>query len=436
MGIKKIISGLFSLIIVFICLVMLVSILDYFNIIELPENLSLQNKLSKNKTIIEVPIYGTEEVAVVETTDEQIVYGDIQENIETEEKNIVVETKDEQEYDYESLYDQEYLDKLKNGTGNDNQLVEQTDVEQSMIEQSVVEESTINVSDSKRFYYSQLDDISKVVYDSLFAHKDDLRTGTYSIDFDMQFDDLLHTPSGSGELTDSFHLAINALTFDNPELFFINISKMYLLTETTTYNDGKTEYRVKVGSNNNMSYLNNQFYNLESVNIAVDNMKSVRSNVIAQAKTKGSLKEQIRFVHNYLVDNITYDQSLSGDNIYNVYGALGNGVAVCEGYARALKYILDEMNIPCIIVCGTAVNPNGDIENHAWNYVRLENRWYAVDPTWDDPIIVGGGELNDESRYSYFLVGRSKLFNDHTEDGYIVGDFKAFEYPTLNLADF
>ena len=66
----------------------------------------------------------------------------------------------------------------------------------------------------------------------------------------------------------------------------------------------------------------------------------------------------------------------------------------------------------------------------------MENRWYAIDVTWDDPIILGGGTLTKEVRYSYFLVGRSKLFEDHTEDGFIVGETYAFKYPTLNLTDF
>lgn len=429
MRLKKLISGIVSLIIVFICFLMLICILEFFNIVELPEDLSIQNKLVGNKTSLENPIQDIVEVSYLETTDKQIIDGEVEENIETKDKNIVVQTKEEQEYDYESLYDQEYLDKIKNGSTEQNE-------NQSDVEQNLVQEQQVDVSDSKRFYYNQLDDVSKKVYDSLFAQKEKLRTGTHSIDFDLEFDDLLHTSNGSAQLTDSFQLAINALTFDNPELFFINISKMYLLTETTKYTDGKEEFRVTVGSNNNVSYLNNQFHNLESVNTAVENIETIRSNIIAQAKSKGNVKEQIKFVHNYLVDNVTYDQSLNGDNIYNVYGALGNGVSVCEGYARALKYILDEMNIPCIIVCGTAINPNGELENHAWNYVRLENRWYAVDATWDDPIIIGGGELNDESRYSYFLVGRAKLFDDHTEDGFIVGDQYSFKYPTLSLADY
>ena len=57
-------------------------------------------------------------------------------------------------------------------------------------------------------------------------------------------------------------------------------------------------------------------------------------------------------VHDYLVNNVEYDTSISQSNIYDIYGALVNNVAVCEGYARAFKYIMDEMNIPCVLVIG------------------------------------------------------------------------------------
>ena len=434
MGIKKVVSGLISFIIVCICFLMFVCILEFFEIVELPENISVVKYLYSDKNVIQEPsIYQLSYQFDSNTVDETI------EKVDEQIKNIVVYQKEEAVYDYESLYDEEYLAKLK---GNESGTVssQMSAVETAAVVESGVAvnntSSNIEVTDAKRFYYSQLPEISKIMYDRLFAHKDDLRNGIYTVEFGLDFDELLHSENGSEELSDNFQLAINALTFDNPELFFLKINKIYLLTEITTYSDNRVEYRVKIGSNNNVSYLNSQFYNLESVNEIVGEIEKIRADIISNAKSKGAVKEQIRFVHDYLVDTIAYDKSLNKDNIYNVYGALGNKLAVCEGYARAFKYIMDEMNIPCIIVCGTAINPSGEIENHAWNYVKVENRWYAIDVTWDDPIILGGGTLTKEVRYSYFLVGRSKLFEDHTEDGFIVGETYAFKYPTLNLTDF
>ena len=144
----------------------------------------------------------------------------------------------------------------------------------------------------------------------------------------------------------------------------------------------------------------------------------------------------MKVVHDYLVDNISYDSSISKSNIYNIYGALINKECVCEGYARAYKYILDELNIPCILVIGTATNGEGNTENHAWNYVKLNNSWYAVDTTWDDPIIIGGGILNKKSKYRYFLKGKETMDQDHITSGQFTENGKEFAYPNLSETDF
>ena len=89
-------------------------------------------------------------------------------------------------------------------------------------------------------------------------------------------------------------------------------------------------------------------------------------------------------VHDYLIDNIDYDTTLAKKNIYDIYGALVQKSCVCEGYAKAFKYLIDQMEIPCVMVIGQATNTNGQTENHAWNYVQIENNWYAIDCTWDD----------------------------------------------------
>ena len=137
-------------------------------------------------------------------------------------------------------------------------------------------------------------------------------------------------------------------------------------------------------------------------------------------------------VHDYLVDNIEYDTTISRNNIYDVYGALVNRIAVCEGYARSFKYILDEMGIPCVLVIGTGTNSQGETERHAWNYVELEGNWYAVDCTWDDPIIIGGGGQTLSSRYKYFLKGANEFNADHIASGYFTPKGKEFSYPDLS----
>ena len=285
---------------------------------------------------------------------------------------------------------------------------------------------------TNNFYYEQLDEYGKKIYDKLYENIEQLKTGTYEADFGKEFNDLLHEETGKDVLNNSFQLAINALTFDNPDLFYIDVTKMYLLTEITTRAFSKT-YKVKIGGNGN-SYLAEEFSDENYVNTAIRNIEEIKRDIISNTHNKDEI-EKIKIVHDYLVDNIEYDLG-AGSNIYNIYGALIDKKAVCEGYARAFKYILDDLGIHTIIACGIAKNSAGVTESHAWNYVQLEDgTWYAIDVTWDDPVIIGTGRVDESVKYQYFLRGANKFFEDHFEDGNIVAE-SGFIYPSLSVLDY
>ncbi len=290
-------------------------------------------------------------------------------------------------------------------------------------------ENFINV---ENYYYEQLDYYGRFIYEGLYNNLDKLKTGTFTINYDKAFNDLLNEENGEDTLKNSFQLAINALTFDNPDLFYIDVTKMYLLMEKTTRAFSKT-YKVSIGAGEEGSYLSEQFSSEEAVNDAINSIEQIKNEIVSSCEDQ-STKNKIKVVHDYLVDSIDYN-SADGSNVYNVYGALINKRAVCEGYARACKYILDDLEIPCIIACGVGENRAGETESHAWNYVMLDGKWYALDVTWDDPVVPENFRVSDESRYSYFLKGSDEFFKDHLEDGNIVGE-AGFKYPSLSESDY
>ena len=289
-----------------------------------------------------------------------------------------------------------------------------------------------NYSSGSYTYYNQLDDTAKVIYNGLAKNLDNMKSGNYNVSFGTTFNDLLNTDGGEQKLNDSFQLAINALNFDNPELFYFDISKIYLLTKITT-KLWSTTYEVEVGSSQGQSYLNQSFNSSADVNQAIQRINSIKSDI--ESRATGSTENKIKVVHDYLVDNLEYDGSVSNNNIYNIYGALVNRLTVCEGYARAFKAIMDDLNIPCVLVCGTAVNSAGQGESHAWNYVQIDGNWYAIDVTWDDPVIVGSGYVSNDVKYRYYLKGSNEFFTNHTEDGNIVGNAN-FRYPTISVSNY
>ena len=295
---------------------------------------------------------------------------------------------------------------------------------------SNVDYSSVTVD---KYFYNQLEEPSKTIYKALESNRENMKSGTYRIDFGNSFSDILNTANGQDELGDYYQSAIEAYTYDNPDIFYLSPNKMYLNVETTTSAIG-VSYNVYINNGNENNYFTDEFSSEEQVENAISKVEQVKDSLLA--RRTGNTYNDIKMVHDYLVDNIEYDSSISKANIYDVYGALVNHVAVCEGYARSFKYILDEMGIPCVLVIGTGTNSRGETERHAWNYVELQGSWYAVDCTWDDPVIVGGGFVSPASKYKYFLNGANEFYVDHTPSGYFTPGGREFSYPNLSNSSY
>ena len=112
--------------------------------------------------------------------------------------------------------------------------------------------------------------------------------------------------------------------------------------------------------------------------------------------------DTIRNVHDYVVNRITYDNSLTR---YTAYQGIVEQSTVCQGYALLTYKLLTDLGIPCRYIRGYAG------ESHAWNIVKLGSQWYFLDTTWDDPV-----SSEPILRYDYFLVGSDRFCRDHTLD--------------------
>lgn len=283
-----------------------------------------------------------------------------------------------------------------------------------------------------KYYYDQLDNNAKTIYDALENNKDNFKKGNYTINLSTKFDSLLHQSEGERVLTDACQSAWDAFTYDNPEIFYIELSKISLITEYTTVGN-KTTYSVSIGPGDNANYFQKGFTSQTQVEEAMSQIENVKNNIIQTVS--GSDYDKILKVHDTLADMIEYDTTLNRTNTHNIYGALIEKQCVCEGYAKALKYILDDLNIPCILVSGTATNTSGITESHMWNYVKLDGNWYGVDMTWDDPIIVGGSITNN-IRHTYLCKGSNVFNKTHQINGQISQNGIVFVYPDLNTGDY
>ena len=244
------------------------------------------------------------------------------------------------------------------------------------------------------YYYGQLDSYGKVIYNKIKQDKERLKTGTYIFDFGTEFNTLLQAKDGQTTLNTSFQSAWNALSYDEDDLFYIDVSKMSLTSESRSLG-GITTYYVSIGPGNNKNYLKEDFQTQDSIEKAQNYIDNLVNQVVEQTKNDAT-DIKIKRIHNWLISTIQYEKDENSKNQHNIYGALHDKKAVCEGYARSFKYIMEKVGVPAVLVSGTARNSEDKTESHAWNYVQINENWYAVDVTWDDPIITEERPLSIE----------------------------------------
>ncbi len=119
-------------------------------------------------------------------------------------------------------------------------------------------------------------------------------------------------------------------------------------------------------------------------------------------------KKIIELIHDYVINNTKYDKDRADNNIIKyasntAYGVLFEGYGICSGYADTMALFLNYYDIPNFKVAS---------ENHVWNAVYLDGKWYHLDLTWDDPITNTNA---DYLSHDYFLISTKQLSELNTE---------------------
>lgn len=113
------------------------------------------------------------------------------------------------------------------------------------------------------------------------------------------------------------------------------------------------------------------------------------------------------FIHDFICENVHYDK-LKKEYSHEIIGALGNGVAVCEGIAKAVKLLCDRLGIWCVVALSEN-NPEKSIKyRHAWNVIRIDGKYYHLDATFDNTL-----SRSSTLRYDYVNLSDKQIFRDH-----------------------
>lgn len=212
-----------------------------------------------------------------------------------------------------------------------------------------------------------------------------------------------------------------------------------LAKSTTPRGSSYTDYNInKLSKTITVSTTNQLVYALEkglkpvcvegsSAETIYNKAKAVLNGIIGTEMTD---LEKVRSIYDWLILNVNYDYTAVGSatisnnwmnyDSWYAEGVFNNGVAVCDGYAKAFVILTRIENIPAIRVTGN---------NHAWNKVYINNAWYGIDPTHGDVRI---GE-NEVVTYSSFLFTDAQK----TALGYSTTDYIDIEATTnFNYYDY
>ncbi len=199
----------------------------------------------------------------------------------------------------------------------------------------------------------------------------------------------------TGSSTD-FDYAFN----DNMAIFYYDLATLdYTATsDDADYIVGNIDFTVDnwlYSEDNTLVFNYKYFENL-------DQTAYVNSKVPEILKSLGvdgmSNYEKVKTIHDYVCQMITYESD--GDIYSTAYSSFANGKGLCNSYALCMYKLLVGAGIPCKWIGGFA-GTGRDAGGHAWNIVALGDKWYYVDPTWDDD------EDNNTISYDYFLKGTS-----------------------------
>lgn len=240
---------------------------------------------------------------------------------------------------------------------------------------------------------------------------------------------------GSDKLVRSFGAAVDSFRYDHTEFFYVDWDML-----SVTVGKKGTEYVVNIGTGRTDTYLRDKTADIDK---QIDDYNAKLESLVADARTKAgsdtSAKNLAKAANDVVCDKVTYDfcddengkATDASKYIRTAYGALVNGKAVCEGYSRLYKAVLNKLGVECELISGYYIDGEA-FEPHMWNYVQDEEKnWYAVDVTMND-----GHRLQMDgipTNYEKYFWQTDEVFSvDHLEDGVVSSVQYEMPYPELH----
>lgn len=191
-----------------------------------------------------------------------------------------------------------------------------------------------------------------------------------------------------------------------------------------------------------LDFLDTDFSRADSIALSNSNLKLTNPEKLSEILTKdlNSELEKFRVIFRWITNNISYDTRMYAllkrkenklkydrkkllewrkkfkKKIYK--RTLRRKIAICEGYSRVLETMCRHVGISCETISGYPRNENSRIglgkPDHAWNAVKINNKWYLADATWASGYVNSSGHyFTRRFNKIYFLTDPSYFIADH-----------------------
>ena len=198
---------------------------------------------------------------------------------------------------------------------------------------------------------------------------------------------------------------IQTVLGDNPAIIYFN--KKQIQTEESVF--GKRIILTGVHPKAHVEKMNTDLD--EKANQIISSIKTSSSNEYSLLiNTYDFLQKSVRYDKKEM--NAMGKGTSNFPASHNAYGALVNGTAVCDGFSSAFVLLAKKLGFECMLVVGHSAYSSTAFSNHAWNIVKVRDKFYHMDITWDARKYDEFGEYS----YAYFAMKDEEILNDHNWD--------------------
>ena len=220
----------------------------------------------------------------------------------------------------------------------------------------------------------------------------------------MERKDIIPIPVKEKVTQEMFNRIFSAMTRDNPLIYFLNQSACNLAADAFGHTAICPQYFFSKAK-------------IKEYNRKIE--KAVNDLAISLKLTEGTEYEKELKIHDWMCNFVSYDFDGADINnpvrfmeAHNIIGVFAHHRAQCEGIAKAVKVLLNAVDVKCIVATGNA-DGNGQKGPHAWNIVNIDGSAYQLDVTWDIGAI---GKNKDRMAYDYFNLTDEMMNKDHIPD--------------------